>query len=98
MPRRITAKIDTYEKDGETKGQYIGIGVIMDGQYGEYVLLNPTIDLAGVLMRQRILDPSKASKSVLCNIFDDDNRQQAPAKQPEAAAAAGGVDEASIPF
>lgn len=76
MARRITAKVDTYEKDGETKGKYVEVGVILDGKHGEYILLNPTVDLAGVLIQQRMMNPEKASKTVLCNIFDNDRPQQ----------------------
>jgi hypothetical protein len=94
MPKRITAKIDTYEKDGEVRGKYVDIGVVLSGQYGEYILLNPTVDLAGVMLRQRLLDPKKAGSSVMCNIFDNDAQQNA-APSPDADLA---VDDEDIPF
>jgi len=79
MSKRICAKIDEYQKDGETKGKYVDIGVILSNENGEYVILNPTIDLAGVLIRQRLMNPQKAGKGVMCSIFTDEPRQQAPA-------------------
>ena len=97
MAKRITAKVDTYEKDGETKGKYVEIGVILSGQHGDYILLNPTVNLAGVLVQQRMLNPSKASKSVICNIFDDSQQQQQrPA--PAAKAPAQPEFDDDIPF
>ena len=93
MTRRITAKVDTYQKDGETKGRYIDVGVILSGEHGEYILLNPNVDLAGVLIQQRILNPQKASKAVLCNIFDNDRQQSSGSSAP----ASGDMDD-DIPF
>lgn len=69
--KRIAAKIEEYQKDGETKGKYVDIGVIMENSNGEYIMLNPTIDLSGVLIKQRLLNPSKAGGSVICSVFDN---------------------------
>lgn len=85
--KRITAKIDEYQKDGQTKGRYVDIGVVLSNDNGEYILLNPTVDLSGVLMRQRILaqkSGKKAMDSVACSIFDNNkNQQQAPRQSQE---------------
>ena len=85
MARRITAKIEEYQKDGETKGKYIEIGVILENANGEYIMLNPTVDLSGVLMKQRLLAAEtgkKAGGNVMCSIFDNDNQGSgAPAQQ-----------------
>ncbi len=85
MARRITAKIEEYQKDGQTKGKYIEIGVILENSNGEYMMLNPTVDLAGVLMKQRILAQETGKKvggSVLCSIFDNDNQSSQPRQHP----------------
>lgn len=79
MARRICAKVETYEKDGETKGKYVEIGVILTGENGDYALLDPAVNLAGVLVKQRIMNPKKGGKSIICSIFD--NEQQKPAGQ-----------------
>ena len=87
MAKRITAKVGQYEKDGQTKGQYVEIGALMSNQNGEFILLSPTVDLAGVLMQQRILaqvNGKKAGDRVMCSIFDSDNRQQQPNQQKPA--------------
>lgn len=73
--KRIAAKVEEYQKDGQTKGKYVDIGVIMENSNGEYVMLNPTVDLAGVLIKQRLLNPGKASGSVIASVFDSEPRQ-----------------------
>ena len=78
MTKRITAKIEEYEKNGEIKGKYVDIGVILNGQHGEFVMLNPTVDLSGVLMKQRLLaqkNNGKPGDNVMCSIFDNDQQQ-----------------------
>jgi len=55
MSKRLSAKTGEYTKDGETKGEYTQIGVILQNDNGEYLLLDPTINLAGVLAKQNIL-------------------------------------------
>ncbi|MFT6835113.1 MAG: hypothetical protein ACJA0H_001147, partial [Francisellaceae bacterium] len=42
MAKRISAKIEEYQKDGQTKGKYVDIGVIMQNANGEYMMLNPS--------------------------------------------------------
>ncbi len=76
MAKRLVAKVGEYQKDGETKGEYVKIGVILSNNNGEYALIDPTINLAGVLMKQRILNPQKGGDSVMCGIYEDQPRQQ----------------------
>ncbi len=86
MPKRLMARINTYQKDGKEKGKYIEVGVIMTSQHGEYALLHPHVDLSGLLIQQRLLDPQKAGKSVFCGIFDNDyrgNQDQPSQNQPD---------------
>ena len=98
MAKRLVAKIETYEKDGETKGKYLEIGVILSNDNGEFALLNPTVDLSGVLMKQRILAQETGGKvgdSVMCAIFDNSNQGANQGRQP-APAQDNGFDD--IPF
>ena len=82
MSKRIVAKVGEYEKDGETKGRYQNIGVILSNDNGEYVLLDPVVNLAGVLIQQRLLNPQKAGEKVLASVFTDEPRQNSqPAQQ-----------------
>jgi len=85
MAKRLVAKIDEYEKDGQKKGKYIEIGVILSNDKGEYALINPEINLAGVLMKQRVnLGGKGKGDMVMCSIFDNDNAQsQQPAHQSQ---------------
>lgn len=94
------AKIDKYEdKEGKEKGKYQEIGVILSNENGEYALINPEVNLAGVLMKQRVNLPSKGKGDmVMCSIFDNDNQQsQSPAPHPNNT---GGVPvpDGDIPF
>jgi hypothetical protein len=106
MAKRISAKIEEYQKDGQTKGKYADIGVIMQNANGEYMMLNPSVDLAGVLLMQNVLavnSGKEARGNVMCSIFDNDNQSSALAqRQPQQAPAApalGDEDEfLDIPF
>ena len=70
----LKCKVGTYEKDGQTKGKYVDVGVLMQGQDGGmFVLLNTTFNPAGV--------PNPDNKeSVLVSVFEDNqqggNQQQ----------------------
>ena len=93
--KRLMIKVGEYQKDGQTKGEYVRIGALMESQNGEYVLLDPTVNLAGCLLKQRMMNPSKPSKAVMVSVFTDEPRQQsAPA---ESASAADPYDQ-EIPF
>lgn len=102
--KKIVAKVGQYtNSQGEQKNQWLDIGVILENANGEYVMLNPTVDLSGVLMKQRLLAQKSGGKSgdnVLCSIFADDKQQggqrQAPAQQQAPQGAANFDDD--IPF
>ncbi len=79
MSKRICVKVDEYEKDGKVKGKYIEIGVILNNNDGEYVLLNPYVDLAGILLSQNILNHKKDKSNnlkVSASIFSNENESQ----------------------
>ena len=101
MAKRIAAKIDEYQKDNQTKGKWVDVGVILSNQNGEYIMLNPTVDLSGVLMKQRLLAQKKGAKTgdnVMCSIFDNEPQapQQGNFQQPVQQPAESFDDE--IPF
>lgn len=76
MAKRISARVGSYEKNGETKGRYQDIGVIMSSDKGDYVLLNPGVSLAGVFTMQTMDAKARGGKTgdrIMCSIFDDDN-------------------------
>jgi len=108
MSRDVVAKTGEYTtKDGETKSEWTKIGVILSNQNGEYMLLDPAVNLAGVLAKQNMLaieqrkagnEKARTGKAVMCSIFDRDQKgQQAPAPQ-STPPQAGGFDDMDVPF
>ena len=82
--KRIMAKVGTYTKDGQEKGEYVKVGVIMSNQNGEYAILDPTVNLAGIAYKQRVNGIAKTgSDSVIASIFED-KPQQAPQQYQQA--------------
>lgn len=84
MGRKIVAKTGEYtNSNGETKSRWTSIGVIMSNNDGDYVLLDPTVSLAGVQSAQNALAVSQGKTvrdRIMCSVFDDDNNQQ---QQPQ---------------
>lgn len=79
MAKRIAVKVDEYEKEGQVKGKYVEIGVILSNENGEYVLLDPTVNLAGVLQQQNMLAHKKGQQvrnKVAASIFDNSQQGQ----------------------
>lgn len=98
----IVAVTGEYQKDGQTKAEWTKIGVMGEGQNGPYLLLDPAVNLSGVLTKQNMLaaerkrngdERAKVGKSVMCSIFDRSS-QQAPQSAPQG----GGVIDDDIPF
>lgn len=98
--KRLVAKVGEYQnKQGETKGKYVTIGVIRQGQNGEYAFIDPTVNLAGVLVKQRLFNPQKAGENVMCSIYDDSqqNNQQSQQGNNNQQSGDGGFND-DIPF
>ena len=78
--KRLVAKVGEYQKNGETKGDYVRVGVLMpSNDDGEYLLLDPSVNLAGVLAKQNIYavnNGKQARDSVMVSVFSDNNQQQ----------------------
>ena len=85
MAKSLTIKIGTYtNNEGQEKGNYVRLGTLMQGQDGgEYLIIDPTVSLAGCLTRQNMMN-HKAGKpirdSLMVSIFDN-SQQQAPQQQ-----------------
>lgn len=76
--KKLAAKVGTYQKDGQTKGRYVDIGVILANDSGEYVLLDPSVNLAGVLAKQNFLaakEGKQPRESVAASIFEQNSAQ-----------------------
>ena len=79
MAKRIVAKTGEYQKDGQTKGEYTKLGVMLNNDNGEYMLLDPSVSLAGVLIKQNALAAKTNGQQrdmLMVSIFDDDNQNQ----------------------
>ena len=79
MTKRIVAKTGEYQKEGQTKGEYTKLGVILNNDNGEYILLDPSVSLAGVLIKQNSLAAKNNGQQrdmVMSSIFEDDNQNQ----------------------
>ena len=84
MAKRIVAKTGTYQKDGQEKGEYTKLGVILTNDNGEYMLMDPCINLAGVLIKQNALAAKTGGQQrdmVMVSIFEDDNNTQGAQNQ-----------------
>ena len=80
MTKRIVAKTGTYNKDGQEKGEYTKLGVMLESNDGgEYMLLDPCVSLSGILAKQNsmaIKGGKQVRDSVMISIFLDDGQQQ----------------------
>ena len=79
MSKKLIAKVGTYQKNGETKNEYDELGVMLDNDNGPYLLLDPSINLAGVLMKQNImakLEGKQERTNVMVSVFDSDQQNQ----------------------
>lgn len=45
----LAVKVGTYQKDGETKNRYKNVGSVMQGEHGQFLLLDKTFNPAGVM-------------------------------------------------
>lgn len=80
MAKRIVAKTGEYtNQQNEQKGEYTKLGVMLNNNNGDYMLLDPSVSLAGVLIKQNAL-AAKTNKEqrdmVMISIFEDDNNAQ----------------------
>ena len=80
--KRLSAVVGEYTKDNQQKAEWANIGVIGIGKNGkEYMLLDPTVNLAGVLVKQNVLAQKRneaPSDMVMASIFEETNNNQKP--------------------
>jgi len=86
MARRLSAKVGEYpdKQTGDTKGEYVQIGVILNNANGDYILLDPTVSLAGILAKQNALEFKKGGvmrDNVMVGIYEEQNNQQGGQQQ-----------------
>lgn len=80
--KRLSAVVGEYtdKQSGQQKADWSNVGIIGVSQKGkEYMLLDPTVNLAGVLLKQNILAANKGEKlsdMVMISIIEDTNQNQ----------------------
>lgn len=88
----LSVKTGEYtDSQGQTKGRYLNIGVMMETDKGPYILLNRTFNPAGV--------PGNNDRdNIMVSLFEPrDNQSQAPAQQRQAPAAQRPLND-DVPF
>ena len=80
MTKRLSAVVGEYtDKQNQQKAEWANIGVIGVGKNGkEYVLLDPTVNLAGILLKQNILAQKRneaPSDMVMTSVFEENQNQ-----------------------
>ena len=84
--KKLVAKVGEYtNQQGETKGRYTNLGVLMTGSDGgEYMLLDPTVNMAGVFALQasmNAMNSKPTSDRVMVSVWEENSQQQAPQQQ-----------------
>ena len=80
MTKRLSAVTGNYtNQQGEQKAEWTNVGVIITGKNGkDYALLDPTVNLAGVLLKQNqasIKKGEQPSDMVMLSVFEEQNNQ-----------------------
>ena len=87
MAKAFDAVVKTGEYtngQGEQKGRYTNIGVVMNGDNGQYMLLEPGINLAGILIQQNQMAAAKGQQprsNVMVSLYEPNQQGQQP-QQP----------------
>lgn len=86
MTKRLSAVTGNYQnQQGEQKAEWTNVGVMIVGKNGkEYVLLDPSINLAGVLLKQNAIaarEGKAPSDSVMLSVFDEQQNNQGQQQQ-----------------
>ena len=81
MTKRLSAVVGEYtNKENQQKAEWANIGIIGVGKNNkEYVLLDPTINLAGILLKQNVLAQKRneaPSDMIMASIFEEQQPQQ----------------------
>lgn len=77
MTKRLSAVVGEYtdKQTNQQKADWQNIGVIVTGKNGkDYVLLDPAVNLAGVLLKQNVLAAKKGenpSDMVMSSLFEE---------------------------
>lgn len=106
MAKRLAVKVGEFtNQQGETKGEYVRLGALMAGNDGgEYLLLDPTVNLAGALTKQNMMNHKNGKQvrdSLMVSVFDDTNGKQQSNQHSSSGqdySAGNDFDDKDIPF
>ena len=59
----LCVRVGSYESKGETKGRFLNVGAVLQGDKGPYILLNKTFNPAGVI-------DEKGGSSIIISMFE----------------------------
>jgi len=102
MTKRLVAKVGEYQdREGNSKGRYVEIGVILSNDNGEYAILDPAVNLAGVLTQQNMMNHAKGGKprdKVMVSIFANDRQNGGGSGGAHGNQQGGGADQSRSGF
>lgn len=80
MTKRLSAVTGNYtNQQNEQKAEWTNVGVLITGKNGkDYVLLDPSVNLAGVLLKQNAIAAKEGkppSDTVMLSVFDEQQNQ-----------------------
>ena len=84
MTKRLSAVVGEYtdKQTNQQKADWANVGIIGVSQKGkEYMLLDPSVSLAGILLKQNVLAISKGEKlsdMVMISIIEEQQNNQQP--------------------
>jgi len=83
--KKLTVKTGEYVNgQGETKGRYANIGVIMSNENGEFALIDPTVCLGGIFALQQAYNATQGkapSDRIMAGVYEENNQQQPQQQQ-----------------
>lgn len=106
IQKKLVATVGQYtDGQGQQRKRYQVIGHLHDGQYGQYITLDPGVSLAGLIAKQKIAGLGRRDDDrVYVNLYDVDashgqprpGQQTQPGQQPPHQDG-GGFDD-DVPF
>lgn len=102
MTKRLSAVTGNYtNQQGEQKAEWTNVGALITGKNGkDYVLLDPTVNLAGVLLKQNAIAAKEGkapSDSVMLSVFDEKQNNQAQGGYNQQQTQQGGYNQQQAP-
>jgi len=99
MTKRLSVITGEYQdrKTGEQKGEWKNVGILgVDKNGNEYVLLEPDVSIAGLLIKQNALAAKKGEAQrdmLMTKVFDSQQGQQQQSTQQSAPQQQGGYQQ-----